>query len=153
LLHGPQLPLSLPPQLPGSQPVPPPASPPEGDWMDCADFLAGPVLPSLPLPSLTMNESVPFADPELAAQAAALHERREALATVIQSELAVMAAGALPCHRQAGLIQRQLDHMKCLELLRALHLRQMRQHLACARPRSPLSSMLGADDFGFGDYD
>jgi hypothetical protein len=141
LLHGPQLPLSLPPQLPGPQPVQPPASMPEGDWMDCADLLADLAPPPLPLPSLSMTESVPFADPELAAQAAALHERREALATVIQSELAVMAAGALPRHRQAGLIQRQLDHMQCLELLRALHLRQMRQHLAQAAPISPTESL------------
>jgi hypothetical protein len=86
---------------------------------------------------------VAFADPELAAQATALEQQRLSLATAIRGELAAAAAGALPRHRQQQLMSLQVDHMRCLELLKELHLRQMRQHLASAGPGRGGSSIRG----------
>lgn len=77
---------------------------------------------------------VSFADPELAAQAAAWQRKRLGLVAAIQGALQACQSPTahLSQHHEQAVVQWQLENLHCLHVLHSLHMMQMRQHLAAA---------------------
>ncbi|EFN50828.1 hypothetical protein CHLNCDRAFT_141785 [Chlorella variabilis] len=103
--------------------------------------LSAAVLPNNMVPITTAGAvaagqqgEVSFADPELAAQAAAWQRKRLGLVAAIQGALQACQSPTahLSQHHEQAVVQWQLENLHCLHVLHSLHMMQMRQHLAAA---------------------
>jgi hypothetical protein len=83
-----------------------------------------------PLPAFLKAGDVPFADPDLAAQAGAWKRKRCGLSAAIEEGLQAAQAGPLTADSRRELVALQMDNLRCLQALNGYHLAQMHQHMA-----------------------